>query len=145
MINRLLFLFLAFCGLLSASASAQDVPQSREQIQLSFAPLVKQTAPAVVNVLTKRTIAQRAVNPFSRDPFFSQFFGNGPFGGQMREQIENALGSGVIVEETGLIVTNAHVIREADEITVVLADGREFDARLSLKDDASDSAHRPQR
>ncbi len=140
MINRLLLVFLAFCGLLSTSAQAQDVPQSRAQIQLSFAPLVKQTAPAVVNILTKRTVTQRAIHPFARDPFFSQFFGNGPFGGQMRQQIENALGSGVIVEDSGLIVTNAHVIREADEITVVLADGREFDAKLSLKDDASDIA-----
>ena len=55
-------------------------------------------------------------------------------------KLKAALGSGVILSEDGLVVTNAHVIREAEEITVVLADGREFEAELSLADDASDVA-----
>lgn len=122
-----------------ALADVREVPQSKQQIQLSYAPLVKQTAPAVVNIYTKRTVA-RAVSPFFNDPFFSQLFGGGNFGGRMRKQVESALGSGVILESDGLVVTNSHVINDAEEITVVLADGREFDAELSLKDEASDLA-----
>src|SRR5262249_48654886 len=79
-------------------------------------------------------------NPFMNDPFFSQFFKNNAFGGQMRKQVENTLGSGVIVQPDGLVVTNAHVIRDADQIKVALSDGREFDAKLVLKDDPSDLA-----
>lgn len=127
---------------LSTPAIAQEriLPQSQEQIQLSFAPVVKKTLPAIVNVYTKRTVQARSFNPFAADPFFAPFFRDDLFGGQMRKQIESALGSGVIVESTGLIITNAHVIRGADEITVGLADGREFDADLVIKDEASDLA-----
>lgn len=117
----------------------QSVPQSREQVQLSFAPLVKQVSPAVVNIYTSRTVTQR-LNPFANDPFFGQFFNRPGFGGQMRQQVENSLGSGVIIEADGLIVTNSHVIKGADEIKVVLSDGREFAATLALQDEASDLA-----
>ncbi len=115
------------------------MPESRRQVQLSYAPLVRQITPAVVNIYTKRTVS-RMVSPFMNDPFFSQFFGNDMFGGRMRQQVENSLGSGVIIEEDGLVVTNAHVIKEAEEITVSLSDGREFDADLVLQDSASDLA-----
>ncbi len=139
MIIRLIALFLAFCA---SDAFAQDrvLPQTQGQVQLSFAPLVKKTAPAVVNIYTKRTVSKKSVHPFAKDPFFSQFFQNNQFGGRMRQHMESALGSGVILEADGLVVTNAHVVRGADEITVVLADGREFEAKLSLADDASDLA-----
>ncbi len=123
-------------------ASAQDriIPQAREQLQLSFAPLVKQVAPAVVNIYTKRTVTQSVANPFMNDPFFAPFFGNGMFGNRMRRQVENSLGSGVIIEPDGMVVTNAHVVKNADEITVILNDGREFDAELILRDEPSDLA-----
>lgn len=114
------------------------VPQSREQVQLSFSPLVKKVSPAVVNIYTKRTVSRTVGNPFLDDPLFAPFFQDQRFGSRMRKQVEGALGSGVIIEPDGLIVTNSHVIRGADEITVVLSDGREFDAKLSLQDDASD-------
>lgn len=58
----------------------------------------------------------------------------------MRQQVESALGSGVIVSAQGLLITNAHVISDADEIRAVLSDGREFEAELKLKDEASDLA-----
>jgi Do/DeqQ family serine protease len=112
------------------------VPSSQEEVKLSFAPLVKKISPAVVNIYTKRVVAVRS--PFMDDPMFAPFFKNGALAGRMRKQVENALGSGLIVGEDGLVVTNAHVTRGADEITVVLSDGREFDGKVVLKDDPSD-------
>lgn len=125
---------------MQAHAQERSVPASASQIQLSFAPLVKKTVPAVVNIYTKRTVSRVAGNPFAGDPFFSPFFRNDVFGGRMREQVENSLGSGVIVQPDGLVVTNYHVAGNADEIMVVLSDGREFEARLALADQASDLA-----
>ena len=125
-----------------ASAIADDrvVPDSREQISLSFAPLVRDAAPAVINIYTRRIVQQRSTSPLFDDPFFQRFFGprfrvDGP-----RERVVNALGSGVIVRSTGLAVTNHHVIEGADEITVVLADRREFDAEVVLSDERTDLA-----
>jgi Do/DeqQ family serine protease len=142
MIIRVLTALLVLSTSISAHAEAQAVavPQSQEQMKLSFSPVVKKTAPAVVNIYTKRTVSKREAHPFALDPFFAPFFRNDVFGGRMRQQVESSLGSGVIVEADGLVVTNAHVVRGADEITVALDNGREFPATLSLKDDASDLA-----
>ncbi len=118
-------------------AAEKVVPGSRAEIQLSFAPLVKQDAPAVVNIYARRVVQSRA-SPFLDDPFFRQFFGNGLFRGVPRQRIENSLGSGVIVRPDGLIVTNNHVIKGATDITVVLADRREFPAQIVLTDDRTD-------
>lgn len=117
----------------------RTVPETRQQIQLSYAPLVKQVAPAVVNIYTKRVVRQR-VSPFAHDPFFRQFFGDGIFGGQIRERVQSSLGSGVIVEPDGRVVTNAHVIKDASEIVVVLSDGRELAATPVLIDEETDLA-----
>src|SRR5881628_197733 len=85
----------------AAPALAQDVvPQTKTQIELTFAPLVKKAAPAVVNIFTRTVVKERPVSPFFDDPFFQQFFG----GGQPRERVQNSLGSGVIVRPDGLIV-----------------------------------------
>ncbi|MEM6781215.1 MAG: Do family serine endopeptidase [Pseudomonadota bacterium] len=130
-------IFLIMVGA-TAFAQPKEAPQSREQVMLSFSPVVKRVSPAVVNIYTKRVVTRR-VSPFMGDPFFDQFFGGG-FGGLSRKQVENSLGSGVIVEADGLVITNAHVIKGADEISVVLSDGREFDAKLSLLDEPSDLA-----
>jgi len=135
-----LTVFLAFATSFCAAAQERVLPQSPSQMKLSFAPLVKKVAPSVVNIYTKRTISTAYRHPFLDDPFFGQFFRNDRFGGRMRQHVESALGSGVIVQESGLVITNAHVIEGADEITVVLADGREFEAELSLSDEASDLA-----
>jgi Do/DeqQ family serine protease len=120
---------------LTEGASAQDrqVPATPAQIQLSFAPVVKRVAPAVVNVYAQHVVENN--NPFLADPFFRQFFGNMP-----REQVERSLGSGVIVDPKGLVVTNFHVIEGASEVKVALADKREFDADIVLKDQRSDLA-----
>lgn len=110
------------------------VPFGREQLQLSYAPLVKETAPAVVNVYASRK-PQGVPSPFAGDPFFEQFFGR-----QLPPRAQSALGSGVIVEKSGIIVTNNHVIKDADEVKVALADGREFESKILLKDESLDLA-----
>ena len=117
----------------SASAQERRVPSSAAELQLSYAPLVKRVAPAVVNVYAARVVENR--NPFMNDPMFRQFFGALP-----REQVLRSLGSGVIVDSAGLVVTNYHVIEGASEVKVALADKREFDAEIALKDEHSDLA-----
>ncbi len=118
----------------------RTIPQSEAQIHLSFAPIVKKIAPAVVNIYTKRKVKVVTRSPFFNDPFFSMFMNQNMFGGQMKERVESALGSGVIVRPEGTVITNSHVIKDASEITVVLNDGREFEAELILQDDAADLA-----
>jgi serine protease Do len=123
-----------------ASAAAQSLPQSREQIRLSYAPLVKLVAPAVVNIYAQRRVRQQSRNTLFDDPIFKRLFGGSPFGGFTRERIEKSLGSGVILRADGLIVTNNHVIDKAEEIRVVLSDRREFAARIVLADKRTDIA-----
>lgn len=125
--------------LFSAPVLAQETPRSREQIQLSFAPLVRQTGPAVVNIFAKTEKAERRVSPLFDDPFFRQFFGN-MFPGQPRRRSQQSLGSGVILDPAGLVVTNHHVIANATQVKVVLSDRREFDAEVLLDDERTDLA-----
>ncbi len=138
------FIFLlafAFPGTHAGTAlAAGKVPQSGQQITLSFAPLVREAAPAVVNIYAKKIVRTRGASPLFNDPFFRRFFGGGMGFGAPRQRIQNVLGSGVIVNANGLIVTNNHVIEGADQITVVLADRREFKARVIGADERSDLA-----
>ena len=120
-----------------AQAPARALPESRGTILQSFAPLVKRTAPAVVNVFTRKVVRERS-SPLMNDPFFRRFFGDQLGGEQEREQ--NSLGSGVIVRKDGIIVTNHHVVKDADEIRVVLSDRRELEAKLIGSDERTDLA-----
>ena len=135
------FLVLALAPVQTAVAK-KVVPASQAQVQLSFAPLVKRAAPAVVNIYTRRVVEQVVRSPLFDDPFFRRFFGErfGAGNGRRRRQQQNSLGSGVLVSADGMIVTNHHVIAGADEITVALSDRREFEAELMLDDESTDLA-----
>jgi Do/DeqQ family serine protease len=136
--SRLILLAVLLVSL-PAHAQNRAAPPSREVMQLSFAPVVKRAAPAVVNVYARgRVVVQQ--NPMLDDPFFRRFFGDRA--GLPQERMQNALGSGVIISSDGVVVTNTHVIKigAQAEIKVVLADKREFDARVLLADEKTDIA-----
>ena len=129
--------------LAGSSVHAQNVPQvrvpaSRAEIGLSFSPIVKRTAPAVVNVYAQKA-ARQVSNPFMNDPFFQRFFG-GQGLGIPGERAQRSLGSGVIVDADGIVVTNFHVIENAELVRISLADKREFEAEILLRDQRSDLA-----
>ncbi|MBT4006151.1 MAG: Do family serine endopeptidase [Rhodospirillales bacterium] len=119
----------------------REIPKTKSQVTLSFAPLVRKVAPAVVNIYTRKVEFARSRSPLFDDPFFRRFFGE-DFGGAgpVRKRVRTSLGSGVILDPKGLIVTNVHVIKGADQIRVVLADRREFDAKVILIDKRTDLA-----
>ena len=119
--------------------SPRIVPESRVQTLLSFAPVVKRAQPAVVNVYASRAAQKQARNPIFDDPVFRQFFGEDG-GGHPGGQSAQSLGSGVIVDASGLVITNHHVIEGMTEVKVVLADKREFEAEIVLRDPRTDLA-----
>ncbi|HSB17904.1 MAG TPA: Do family serine endopeptidase [Bryobacteraceae bacterium] len=145
---------LAFGGLLGSMASAKagtPVPKwvstdrpavsGRVSLEAGFAPVVKRVVPAVVNISSARVVrTSEGANPYSIDPFFRQFFGDRFFRNVPRERLERSLGSGVIVSSDGYILTNNHVVDDATQITITLADKREFKARVIGKDARSDVA-----
>ena len=118
-----------------ALAAEKQVPLTKAEMLLSFSPLVKKAAPAVVNIYASKVVSQRQSLPLFDDPFFRRFFGE-KFGfGLPRKQVQNSLGSGVIVRPDGLIVTNKHVIEGAEKINVVLSDRRESHAMIVVTAD----------
>ena len=135
---RFVALLVSAILLMASSVAGQErrVPTSPAEVKLSFAPVVQKAAPAVVNVYAAKLIENR--NPFFDDPFFRRFFGGE--GGLPRERRQSSLGSGVIVDAGGLVVTNNHVIEGAEEVKVALADKREFEAEIVLKDARTDLA-----
>jgi Do/DeqQ family serine protease len=118
----------------TAQVPERRVPNAAE-LRMSYAPVVQHVAPAVVNVYAAKMVRNR--NPLFEDPIFRRFFGV-PGGGP--SQMQRSLGSGVIIDPSGLIVTNVHVIEGADEIKIALADKREFEASVVLKDARTDLA-----
>jgi len=122
---------------MGTAQSETRVPQSQAEISLGFAPLVKQAAPAVVNIYAKIVRQQQQRSPFMNDPFFEDFFRGFS---NPRPRVESSLGSGVILSEDGVVVSNYHVVAMATEIRVVTTDKREYEARVVLADQASDLA-----
>jgi Do/DeqQ family serine protease len=121
-----------------APVDARVIPETQLGLQQSFAPIVKRTAPAVVNVYSSVNVT-RSNCPYAQDPFWAQVYCNGNT--QTRsEKVDNSLGSGVIVGSDGVIVTNNHVVEAGQEFRVVLNDRREFAAQLVMKDARTDLA-----
>ena len=118
------------------AADNREVPQSDAQIKLSFASVVKSVSPSVVNVYATRI--EQQLSPFANDPFFSRFFGQGQF--QTRPRESQSLGSGVVVDAGGVILTNRHVIEGATDVRIALSDGREFAVDIVIEDPQTDLA-----
>ncbi len=134
---RALLLCLPFALLQTPAHAETKVPQSQAEISFGFAPIVKEAAPAVVNIYAK-IVRQGRANPFFSDPFFQEFFGGGF--NEPRQRVQNSLGSGVILSDDGYVVSNYHVVGTATEIRVVTTDRREFSAQVVLGDKESDIA-----
>ncbi len=133
--KHLIALFMALALMVPAHAETR-VPQSAAEISLGFAPLVKEAAPAVVNIYAKR-VTQARRTPFFDDPFFQRFFEGF---GDVQPRVQNSLGSGVILSRDGFVVSNYHVVGMATDVRVVLNDRREFKAEVLLGDEESDLA-----
>ncbi|WOB43346.1 trypsin-like serine protease [Thermoleptolyngbya oregonensis NK1-22] len=142
-VARLMMVFL--CGLLllnplTTPAASADVPVGAARGSSFVAAAVNRVGPAVVRIDTERTVS-RNVDPMFNDPFFRQFFGDGlmPPGGRYEERLRGQ-GSGFIISADGTILTNAHVVDDADRVTVRLKDGRQFDGEVRGVDEVTDLA-----
>lgn len=126
----------AALALALASPSFAAIPPSVDgQPMPSLAPMLAKVTPAVVNISTKTRVRSQGV--YSQDPLFAQLFGQGV----PRERVEQALGSGVVVDAAkGYVLTNNHVVGGADDITVTLQDGRDYKAKLIGTDPDTDVA-----
>ena len=123
----------------AAAAFAVSTAVSAQNALPSFAPIIKSVSPAVVNIAVRGTVAAPR-NPFFDDPGFRRFFGLPP-DAQPRDREFRSAGSGVIVDaQNGYIVTNAHVVKNASEITITLVDDVELKAEVVGADAGSDVA-----
>ena len=138
----------AFSAALPGAARAQmavtpdkSVPLSRGEVQLSFAPVVRRAAPSVVNVYASH-VEKKTARSSAMDEFMRRFFGEDvPRGGRVPgDRARRSLGSGVVVDASGLIITNYHVIEDMNEVKVALVDRREFEAAIVLRDHRTDLA-----
>lgn len=127
------FFWPSLCGLLLGLCILAYLPEKDDQSD--FTQAVERAAPAVVNIYTTKVVQQR--HPLADDPLFRHFFNRS---GRVRQQLERSLGSGVIVSERGYLLTNYHVIKGADEILVMLQDGRQALATVIGSDSDTDLA-----
>ena len=130
----LAFVLALIWGPAFAETAPKVAPQNPSEVRLSFAPVVKRVLPAVVNVYASR-VETTPRNPLFDDPIFRQFFG-----GDSNSRVSKSLGSGVIVDPSGLVVTNYHVIEGMTDVKVALSDRREFEAQIVLRDPRTDLA-----
>ena len=128
------------------SLAVNDHPVARDgKLGFSFAPIVKKVAPSVVKITATvkgKEIRTQEFFPGMDDPFFRRFFGDNLRGGNrtFRTPPQHGVGSGVIVSKDGYLLTNNHVVDDADEVKVLLQDGREFSAKVIGKDPKTDVA-----
>jgi len=143
MMKRIVFAALFAASLVSSLPAFAHMPPPvvNGQAVPTLAPMIKRVTPAVVNVSTRGHVEmQQQQNPFMNDPFFQQFFGGQGGGAPVQRQFQS-LGSGVIVDaDKGYILTNNHVVENADKITVTLYDNRSFTAKVVGKDPETDVA-----
>ncbi|MBW8309230.1 MAG: trypsin-like peptidase domain-containing protein [Candidatus Paracaedibacteraceae bacterium] len=133
-ISRLIvILFYVICG----QAYSVKTPISREEITLSFAPIVKKVAPAVVSIYTAH-ITERPFRPLFGDDFFNNFpnYPQGP----MRKELSKSMGSGVIISKDGIVITCAHVVQNAKIIEIRLSDNRQLKGKVTVLDEKNDLA-----
>lgn len=157
MLSGVAVVFLASCSLQPAKTfkTQQSEPQAQKTIEPNsvivpppmisssgdpnfIVKVVQQVGPAVVRIDSSRTITSRVPDEFNNDPFFRRFFGDA--GPQQRQRIERGSGSGFIINSSGQIVTNSHVVDGADRVTVTLKDGRTFDGKVLGEDPVTDVA-----
>jgi Do/DeqQ family serine protease len=121
--------------------TAKTVPLSRTDIQLSFAPVVKRAAPSVVNVYASHVEKRSNARTSAMEEFMRRFFGE-PEGGRgpRGDRAQRSLGSGVLVDADGLVITNNHVIDNMNEVRIALSDRREFEATIVMRDTRTDLA-----
>lgn len=123
-----------------AAGQGVEVPPSSQRLTYSFAPIVEEASPAVVNIYAQRIIRPRAPLLLPSSSALWRLFRDSLLFGYGRERIENSLGSGVIVKPQGIVVTNHHVVDAAEGIAIALADGRVFEAQILLSDKRTDIA-----
>jgi Do/DeqQ family serine protease len=126
----------------TARADTSNATKQVEGLSSSFADIIEKASPSVVNIQSTRVIkASENQNPFAQDPFFRQFFGgNGNGNGRPHTERESGLGSGVIINPSGYILTNNHVVDKATTVKVTLLDKREFNAKVIGADPQTDVA-----
>ena len=133
-------LFVFCLGILLAMRGVSAEVTSPIMVLNSFAPIVEKTSPGVVNIYTRKRLRSNSAARHLENSVFWRLFSDALLFGYGQDRIESSLGSGVIVSATGVIVTNHHVIEDAEEIAVALTDERVFAARVLLADESSDIA-----
>ena len=124
---------------------ATEQPVAQQKVPTALAPhsfvtaAVNRVGPSVVRIDTERTISRRLADPLFEDPSFRRFFGES-FPQQSPTERLQGLGSGFIIDRSGEILTNAHVVNQADKVTVLLKDGRTFEGKVQGVDEVTDLA-----
>ncbi|GET41606.1 HhoA/HhoB/HtrA family serine endopeptidase [Microseira wollei] len=123
-----------------AAPSTPPPPPTRESVNNFVTAAVNRVGASVVRIDTERTVTTRQIDPFFDDPFFRRFFGDEfPQRSPMQQRLRGE-GSGFIIDKSGIILTNAHVVDNADKVTVTLKDGRQFEGQVRGADEVTDLA-----